>query len=63
MKTTLNAIRAHSPCKDGWEKLLTHLGKTRPDDDPLDLLTVLESNGLDDAIWCLRAVTGHDAGG
>ena len=26
--TTLNRIRAHDPCADGWRKLLTHLGKT-----------------------------------
>ena len=56
MKTTLKAIRAHHPCEDGWEKLLKHLGKTKEDDEPLDLLTVLESNGLDDALWCLRAI-------
>ena len=60
MKTTLNKIRSHSPCKDGWEKLLAHLGKTKADDEPLSLLTVLDSNGLADALWCLRAVTGHD---
>jgi len=29
MKTTLNKIRSHYPCKDGWEKLLKHLGKHR----------------------------------
>ena len=32
MKTTLNEIRTHSPCQDGWENLLTHLGKTKADD-------------------------------
>ena len=51
--TTLNAIRAASPCKYGWEKLLAHLGKTKADDEPLDLLTILNSNGLDDALWFL----------
>jgi hypothetical protein len=51
---TLNQIRSHHPCTEGWAKLLKHLGKTAPDDEPLSLLTVLESNGLDDAIWCLR---------
>jgi hypothetical protein len=61
MKTTLNKIREHSPRKNGWEKLLTTLGKTKADDDPLDLLTILDSNGLDDTLWCLRAVDGHDA--
>ena len=55
--TTLNEIRAHAPCKEGWEKLLAHLGKTKSDDDPLPLMTVLESNGLDDALWCLRAAS------
>jgi len=60
MKTTLNKIRDHAPCRDGWEKLLKHLGKTKADDEPLSLLTILESNGLDDALWCLRAVDGYD---
>ena len=58
--TTLNKIREHAPCVDGWSKLLKHLGKTRADDEPLSLLTVLESNGLDDTLWCLRAVSGYD---
>ena len=53
--TTLNEIREHAPCREGWEKLLGHLGKTKADDEPLHLLTILESNGLDDALWCLRA--------
>lgn len=58
MKTTLTAIRKHKPCEPGWEKLLRSLGKTKADDDPLSILAILESNGLDDAIWCLRAVEG-----
>ena len=57
--TTLNNIRKHSPCSDGWAKLLRHLGKTAADDEPLPLATVLDSNGLDDALWCLRAVDGY----
>lgn len=60
MKTTLNAIRDQGPCRTGWEKLLRHLGKTQADDEPLAITTILDSNGLDDALWCLRAVTGHD---
>ena len=60
MKTTLNQIRKHEPCRPGWEKLLRHLNKTKPDDEPLPLLTVLESNGLKDTLWCLRAVEGFD---
>ena len=60
MKTTLNAILLHSPCGDGWRRLLKNLGKTVSDDDPLPILTVLKSNGLDDALWALRAVEGCD---
>lgn len=60
MKTTLNAIRAHQPCADGWKKLLQHLGKTEADDEPLPIKTILISNGLDDALWCLHAVEGYD---
>ena len=53
--TTLNEIREHEPCREGWTKLLAHLGKTKADDEPLELLTILESNGFDDALWCIRA--------
>ena len=60
MKTTLNKIREHEPCKSGWEKLLSYLGKTKADDEPLEITTILDSNGLDDALWCLRTVEGYD---
>ena len=60
MKTTLNAIRRHEPCTGGWEKLLTYLGKTKADDEPLAITTILDSNGFNDALWCLRAVEGYD---
>jgi hypothetical protein len=60
MKTTLNKIRKHSPCHDGWEKLLRGLNKTRPDAKIIWIDTVLDLNGLDDALWCLRAVGGCD---
>lgn len=60
MKTTLNEIRKHYPCRGGWTQLLAHLGKTKADDEPLPIIEILSSNGLDDALWCLRAVAGHD---
>ena len=59
MHTTLNKIRAHGPCRSGWEKLLRNLGKKQADDEPLSITTILESNGIDDALWCLCAVDGH----
>ena len=58
--TTLNKIRGHAACTNGWQKLLRHLGKTQADDEPLALATILDSNGLDDALWCLRAVDDYD---
>ncbi len=56
LTTTLAAIRAHGPCEEGWKRLLSHLGKTAADDDQLLMETILDSNGLDDALWCLRAL-------
>ena len=58
--TTLRQIRQHNPCSEGWRTLLSYLGKTGVDDEPLPLVTILQSNGLDDALWCLRTITGHD---
>jgi hypothetical protein len=58
MKTTLNKIREHSPCHEGWTKLLRNLGKTKADDEELLITTILDGNGLDDALWSLRAVDG-----
>ena len=55
LTTTLKRIRAHGPCEDGWRKLLTGLGKTSADDEPLPYAEILRINGLDDAIWCCRA--------
>jgi hypothetical protein len=60
MNTTLNLIRSHRPCPEGWEKLLRHLGKTKADDEPLPLRVILESNGLDHALWCLRVAPNCD---
>ena len=59
MKTTLNKIREHSPCTNGWTKLLNNLGKIKADDEPISISYILDSNGLDDALWCLRAIDGY----
>jgi hypothetical protein len=59
LTTTLNRIRAEGPCRDGWEKLLSHLGKHKADDVPIGFDVILSSNGLDDALWCLRAEPQH----
>jgi hypothetical protein len=52
--TTLNEIRKHHPCEEGWEKLLKHLGKTKADDEPLAFTEILDSNGLSDTCWAMQ---------
>jgi len=59
METTLNKIWKQRPCGYGWEKLNTYLGPISKD-DPVKILTILESNGFDDALWAIRAVDGYD---
>ena len=67
MQTTLRKIRAAGPCgmrlddgkRVGYLKLRHHLGKCYGDDTPINIATILDSNGLNDALWCLRAVDGH----
>ena len=54
MNTTLNKIKEHSPCSDGWKKLLANLGKSKADDETLSLMSILKSNGIEDAIWALK---------
>ena len=69
MKTTLKQIRAAGPCglrldedgqRTGYLKLKHYLGRGYGDNTPISLVTVLDSNGLDDAHWCFQAVEGHD---
>lgn len=45
--TTLNHIRSHHPCEEGWGNLLTGLGKTAGDDEPLPFSRIVAINGLD----------------
>ena len=57
--TTLNRIRTHSLCANGWETLLRGLGKTQADDEPLAYAEILRINGIDDALWCCRSEPQH----
>ena len=52
--TTLKRIQEHRPCQNGWKKLLNGLGKKKADCEPLSFATILEINGLNDALWCCR---------
>ena len=55
LTTTLNKIRACSPCTSGWQTLLKHVGKDFDPDAEINLLTILQSNGVADMLWTLRA--------
>jgi hypothetical protein len=60
MKTTLNKIKAAGACEDRYAHLLKALGKTQADDEPLPIAKIIETNGIEDAVWALRATEGHD---
>jgi hypothetical protein len=59
---TLNEICKYEPCEDGWVKLLKHLGKTQADDERFPYETIIDSNGLNDALWGLRCLPAEHHG-
>ena len=60
LQTTLNEIKSHDPCESVWKTLLKSLNKTKVDDTKVSLRHIIESNGLSDALWCLRLWPEHD---
>lgn len=60
MHTTLNRIRKHITHREGWEALLKYLNKTKPDNEPLALLTILDVMGFEEALQCLLSVKGFE---
>ena len=61
LTTTLAEIRSHGPCESGFAKIRDHLGVSPADakthDEPFPIALLLETNGLNDALW----VTAHVA--
>lgn len=55
LTTNLNRIRSCGPCTSGWRKLLKHVGEHFDPGAEINLLTILESNGVSDMLWTLRA--------
>jgi hypothetical protein len=57
LTTTFNLVREKSACTSGYKTLAKHLGGVDAygADTEINLLTILESNGFDDAVWSLRA--------
>ena len=61
LQTTLTAIKNAGACEGSYKHLLMAMGGTKADRDaPLNLLTILEHNGVDDALWALRLCPGHE---
>ena len=64
MELTLNKIRncKGKPCKDSWKELLTSFNKTKADDTAVSMSHLLESNGVNDALWviynCIEGESG-----
>lgn len=54
--TSLEKLRMYGPCKDRRRRLLEHLNKEKPDNEPLKFSDILAGNGLDDAFWCLHSI-------
>jgi hypothetical protein len=55
LTTTLNLLHKAGACKSRYKVLLTALGTDYPKEQEINLLTILEICGLDDALWALRA--------
>ena len=58
--TTLQLCKDNSACVTGYEKLLKHVGIDYPKDKKISILTILESNSLDDALWALQYASVGD---
>ena len=56
LHTTMHLLKQAKACKGGYTKLAHHLGVGWDKNQPIPLTKVLDSNGLADALWCLRAV-------
>jgi len=59
--TTLQLCKDNNACAPGYEKLIKYVGLDYPKDEPISLLTVLESNDLEDTLWVLESATKEDS--
>jgi hypothetical protein len=60
LRTTLNKIHSLSPNSGQWAQLLRCLGKTKPDDEPLDFIDILNCCDFYFALWCCQAIPEFD---
>lgn len=52
---TLQSLKDNNACQDGYARLVEHLGGDFPLDKPINLITYLASNPVEDVIRALRA--------
>lgn len=60
LKTTLARLRAAEACEKRYTHLVRALGPGWGDDQPISILQILNSNGLDDALWALERCDGAE---
>ena len=62
LSTTFAELHKSGACVSGYKKLAAYLGGIEKygKTTPIDLLTILESNGIVDCIWALRAAVEPD---
>lgn len=54
--TTLEKLRKYHACERGYDLIANHVGREFTGE--IDLLTILQVNGLEDCIWAMRATDG-----
>jgi hypothetical protein len=54
--TTLRELRQENACIDRYKHLKKSLGSTFKDDTPINLVTIMEHNGLSDALWVPESI-------
>ena len=61
--TTFAKIKAAGPCETRYEYALRAAGGLRKygADTPITVRQIVETAGLDDALWCLRTMPEHSA--
>ena len=60
LTTTFKLLRKNDACRHRYAVLRKAL-KGRRDNEPIGIVEVLDHNGLDDALWALRAVPDEQA--
>ena len=60
--TSLHRLRKFRACRERYDYLVLKLGPGWGDEDKINLLDILEHNGVSDCLWALRATVRHPDG-